>query len=143
MVAAIFAASVMTSGLACASKSKGPTQNTRATGSSVLDIEPRAGSSRTAQAPANFDSALPPISADSMPGAPMPGAPVPGANMPGAPNSGGAFASQRSHTIIRGDTLWSISSKYYGDGKKFKDILAANPGLSESRLPLGKSIVIP
>jgi len=68
---------------------------------------------------------------------------MPGSNMPGAPNSGGAFASQRSHTIIRGDTLWSISSKYYGDGKKFKDILAANPGLSESRLPLGKSIVIP
>ena len=133
MVAALFAATVLTSGLACASKSQGPPQNTRAMGSSVLDIEPRSGFSRSAQAPANFDSALPPISVDSMPGG----------NTNAAPNSGGAFASQRSHTIVRGDTLWSISSKYYGDGKKFKDILAANPGLSESRLPLGKSIVIP
>jgi len=49
----------------------------------------------------------------------------------------------RSHTIVRGDTLWSISSKYYGDGKKYRDILIANPGLTESKLSVGKTIMIP
>jgi len=47
------------------------------------------------------------------------------------------------HTIAKGDTLWSLSIKYYNDGKQYKKIVDANPGISETRLPVGKTIVIP
>jgi nucleoid-associated protein YgaU len=49
----------------------------------------------------------------------------------------------QNHTIARGDTLWSIAVRYYGEGKLYPKILAANPGLKENALPLGKTILIP
>jgi nucleoid-associated protein YgaU len=36
------------------------------------------------------------------------------------------------HTVVKGDTLWAISEKYYGNGAKFKRIFEANtPMLSD------------
>ena len=32
----------------------------------------------------------------------------------------------RNHTVVRGDTLWGIARKYYGDGSKWKQIYEAN-----------------
>lgn len=32
-----------------------------------------------------------------------------------------------SYTVKKGDTLWNIAKKYYGDGSKWRVILAANP----------------
>jgi 5'-nucleotidase / UDP-sugar diphosphatase len=49
----------------------------------------------------------------------------------------------RSHTIAAHDTPWNLAVKYYGDGKQWKKIVDANPGLTPERMPIGKKIVIP
>ena len=48
-----------------------------------------------------------------------------------------------NHTVRQGDTLWSIASRHYGNGQKWRDIVSANPGISETRLPVGRTIVLP
>ncbi len=50
---------------------------------------------------------------------------------------------QEKYAIRRGDTLWSIAQRSYGDGKRWRDILAANPGLDPTRLRVGQQIVLP
>lgn len=49
----------------------------------------------------------------------------------------------QTYTIQKGDTLWSIAVSLLGDGQRWKDIKAANPGLDEKKLPIGKTISIP
>jgi nucleoid-associated protein YgaU len=48
-----------------------------------------------------------------------------------------------THTIQRGDTLWTLSKRYLGSGKRYREILAANPGLQPKKLRIGQTIVIP
>ena len=54
-----------------------------------------------------------------------------------------APAPARTHTIRKGDTLWSVAKKFYGDGKRWKEIAAANDIANESKLPIGKVLRIP
>ncbi len=50
----------------------------------------------------------------------------------------------KSHTIVDNDTLWDIAELYYGKPLLFKEIIAANPGMTESSaLFVGKKITIP
>lgn len=49
----------------------------------------------------------------------------------------------KTYTIQKGDTLFSIAKKTMGDGKRWVDIKAANPGLNEKTLAVGKTINIP
>ncbi len=49
----------------------------------------------------------------------------------------------RTHTVRKGDTLWSIAKECYGDGKRWKEIAAANDIANESKLPVGKVLRIP
>lgn len=55
----------------------------------------------------------------------------------------GVSAGGGSYTIKPGDTLWKISASHYGDGKKWKQIVDANPGLSPSKLRVGQTITLP
>ncbi len=48
-----------------------------------------------------------------------------------------------TYTVQKGDTLWSIASKVYGNGQRHKDILAANPQVNPSRLLVGQTLVLP
>jgi len=48
-----------------------------------------------------------------------------------------------SYTVKPGDTLWKISTTHYGDGKKWKQICDANPGLSPQKLKVGQTITLP
>ncbi|MBX2852466.1 MAG: LysM peptidoglycan-binding domain-containing protein [Phycisphaeraceae bacterium] len=49
----------------------------------------------------------------------------------------------RTYTIRKGDTLWSIAQREYGDGQKWRDISAANPSVDPKKLAVGQQITLP
>ncbi|MDH3583506.1 MAG: LysM peptidoglycan-binding domain-containing protein [Phycisphaerae bacterium] len=48
-----------------------------------------------------------------------------------------------THSIQRGDTLWSLARLYYNDSRRWGTILAANPGINPNKLQVGSSLMIP
>ncbi len=51
---------------------------------------------------------------------------------------------QRTHTVQKGDNLYRIAERYYGNSSKWRKILAANPTLkSEKDLRVGMVLIIP
>jgi phage tail protein X len=55
-------------------------------------------------------------------------------------------AAGRHHTVMRGDTLFSLSLRYYGTRSKWRDIFAANRGVlasENSPLKIGVELKIP
>ncbi|HCD31850.1 MAG TPA: hypothetical protein DER01_05540 [Phycisphaerales bacterium] len=65
------------------------------------------------------------------PSAPAP-APVP------TPAAGSAV-----HVVAKGDTLWRIAKKYYGNGKRWVDIANANNVSDPNRIYVGMKLTIP
>jgi len=51
--------------------------------------------------------------------------------------------SGRTYTVQRGDTLWSIASRQYGNGQRWRDIAAANGITNERQLAVGQVLVLP
>jgi len=49
----------------------------------------------------------------------------------------------RTHTIRKGDTLWSVAKDFYGSGRRWKEIAVANSITDESKLPVGKVLQNP
>ena len=49
----------------------------------------------------------------------------------------------RSVVIKKGDTMWDLAKKYYGDPNRWKEIQAANGGVNERKLQIGSTLVIP
>ena len=47
------------------------------------------------------------------------------------------------HTIQRGDTLWDLAVKYYGDGTQWTKIQQANGGIDPYTLQIGRQLYIP
>ena len=60
-----------------------------------------------------------------------------------ASTSGKSAKSGSAYKVQKGDTLFGIAKKTYGDGKQWKKIQAANPGLTASSLKVGQTIQIP
>ncbi|MDY6914207.1 MAG: LysM domain-containing protein [Planctomycetota bacterium] len=48
-----------------------------------------------------------------------------------------------SYTIKKGDTLWSISKHFLGNGKRWREIVAVNPDLDPAKLRVGQTIRVP
>jgi LysM repeat protein len=48
-----------------------------------------------------------------------------------------------TYVVRSGDTLTSISARLLGDGDRWRELVAANPGLDPKRLFVGKSIRVP
>jgi len=48
-----------------------------------------------------------------------------------------------TYTIRKGDTLWSIAQREYGDGQRWVDIVRANPGIEPKKLRVGQTITLP
>ena len=62
------------------------------------------------------------------------------------PPSNPAPAAARHHTVAKGDTLFSLALKYYGNRSKWRDIFAANRDLLQSEkspLKIGMELKIP
>ena len=49
----------------------------------------------------------------------------------------------RTYTVQKKDTLWSIAKRHLGDGQRWRDILAVNPGLEPRKLMSGQIINLP
>jgi len=52
----------------------------------------------------------------------------------------GVLAFPRMYEVREGDTLWSIAHTAYGDGGRYADIIAANPGLAETLSEAGSGL---
>lgn len=81
--------------------------------------------------PAYDTSTYEPVTVESVP------PPPPAQPQPVSVPSGGTY------TVQRGDTLWSIALRVYGDGQRWKDIVAANPGMVPEKLRVGQTINLP
>jgi nucleoid-associated protein YgaU len=58
-----------------------------------------------------------------------------------APTTRAAMGS--TYTVVKGDTLWSIAKRTYGDGRRWQDIAEAN-GITDSRkLRVGQKLILP
>lgn len=66
-----------------------------------------------------------------------------GAAASGAGADASSSGSGKTHTVAKGETLAEISKKHFGTSKRWKDIVAANPGLSPENLKVGQKLNIP
>lgn len=134
----------------------GPMIRSRAT----LDETAPAGPDRESDGPRTFDSTLfkmPPVQIESpvslAPEAPagandgeptIQSAPLPtGRAVPARPAT--ATDAGRRHVVVKGDTLFSLAQKYYGNRSRWRDIYAANRDVlpNENSLRLGMELRIP
>ena len=90
-----------------------------------------------------------PTPAPQVPAAQTPSAQQPVRAIPTKPTapsaSSAASTANRRHTVVKGDTLFSLAQKYYGNRSRWRDIYAANRDQlpSENSLRLGMEIKIP
>ena len=61
----------------------------------------------------------------------------------GSPHNGFGYRHGGTYTVKKGDTLWKIAAAHYGDGRKWKQIVDANPGLTPEKLKVGQTITLP
>ncbi len=54
-----------------------------------------------------------------------------------------ASPSGNSYVVQKGDTLWSIAHRRYGNGQRWKSIHQANPGLEPIQMRVGQTISLP
>ena len=48
-----------------------------------------------------------------------------------------------THTIVAGDNLWNLAKTYYHEGRKWRTIAKANPGIHARALRIGSTLQIP
>ncbi len=101
----------------CADKSKPVADSSMQGDSAVLDVA----------APAPAPAYVPP-----------PPAPMPEPAVTSTPTAAGG-----SYVVKKGDTLYSIAKAKYGDGKAWKKIADANPGVNPTTLKVGQTLVLP
>lgn len=51
--------------------------------------------------------------------------------------------SSKTHVVAKGENLWMISMKYYGDGFKWVDIATENKLENASVIEVGQELIIP
>jgi 5'-nucleotidase len=49
----------------------------------------------------------------------------------------------RTYRVQKGDTLWSIAKRTYGDGAQYRKIVSANPSVRNERLIVGQTLQLP
>ena len=55
-----------------------------------------------------------------------------------------AVTENKTHTMQRGDTLWGLAKKYYGDGSQYTRIVSANPEIKNPNvISIGQVLSIP
>ncbi|MBI5303126.1 MAG: LysM peptidoglycan-binding domain-containing protein [Chloroflexi bacterium] len=75
--------------------------------------------------------------------APAPTSAPAAANNPTPARAADPGSSDRTYTIVSGDSPWIIAQKMYNDGTKYKIILDANNLTTSSKLKVGSTLIIP
>ena len=99
----------------------------------VVVHEEKAG--KTSGSKAGFDFQEPPVSYPGSSAAPASGG--------GDGNAKDALRGGRTHRVRKGETLSTISRRYYGTSGLWRRIVEANPGVDTRRLDVGRVLVIP
>ena len=55
----------------------------------------------------------------------------------------GSSTSGNYYTVVRGDTLWGIAKRFYGNGSKYSEIAKANNIINPDIIHIGQKILIP
>ncbi|HVZ67749.1 MAG TPA: LysM peptidoglycan-binding domain-containing protein [Patescibacteria group bacterium] len=63
--------------------------------------------------------------------------------MQSAPNSAGSKITGSSYTVVRGDNLWDIAVRAYGDGYKWTEIAKANNLANPRIIHSGNKFILP
>lgn len=63
------------------------------------------------------------------------------ARLSGSSNS--STSSQRYYTVVKGDTLWGIAKRYYGNGSRYPEIARANNIANPDIIHIGQKLLIP
>lgn len=58
-------------------------------------------------------------------------------------NSSSSSSSANYYTVQKGDTLWAIAKRYYGDGNKYPQIARANNIANPNIIHIGQKLLIP
>ena len=107
-----------------------PTHNSAATGSSWTPSSASSSSSSTPVTPITYDQSPSDSQFASNTGSSFGAAPA-------------ATTSGRTYKVQRGDTLWSIAKRTYGDGAQYKKIVSANASVKNERLIVGQTLQLP
>ncbi|MBE7540340.1 MAG: LysM peptidoglycan-binding domain-containing protein [Opitutaceae bacterium] len=69
----------------------------------------------------------------------------PSPSVPTRPSETSAVSRGRRHVVVKGDTLFNLAQRYYGDRSKWREIYAANRQImrSENDLRVGMEVTIP
>lgn len=59
------------------------------------------------------------------------------------PAGNDAPVAGKTYIVKKGDTLWSIAQKTYGNGNQYKKIVAANPSIKGDKVGVGQKITLP
>lgn len=59
------------------------------------------------------------------------------------PNGNGSSSEKRVHTVVKGETLWGIAKRYYGNGSRYPEIAKANNISNPDIIRVGQKLIIP
>ena len=57
--------------------------------------------------------------------------------------SGNNAPQNRYYTVVRGDTLWGIAKRFYGNGSRYPEIARANNIANPDIIHVGQKLLIP
>jgi 5'-nucleotidase len=137
--------------LATGCNTAGPTTKADASGirGDVTDVHPSAPAVTAAYQPPLYDTstniptAQQPITAEPVADATPSPVSKYSPTLSTTPTASKSIGGKKTHIVRHGETLFSIAKASYGDGKAWKKIVSANPGVSPSKLKVGQVLVLP
>jgi LysM repeat protein len=86
-----------------------------------------------------------PVPAKPVPAKPVPAKPVPAKPVPAKPVPAKPVSPDRVYIVQAGDTLWSLSQRFYGNGHMWPDIYHANQSQIQdpNEIYIGQELTIP